>query len=297
MFWEMVKEPGRPLGAFTGTLTNDEVMPIKFLGQSYVGDTIDGGASMWLRHANGDNSECERFKLEADDGAAGLPLSGHWPPTEELTGFKKKIGDSVAIRCKCKGVDLVLQRGNYLGIAKEQLPWNVDPDTHKLLTVVCGCDSCRLQGGIDLWYWTFIAMEHLSAAHSNTTFPRTKDELKMYIDRKDPVVGSLAYYASATKAGVLRFFCRTCSATVFFSGNSHPEFLDVSVGLLDASDGARAEGFLSWSLGQMDFKEDADGGWRASHFDAIVKESETWRISVGYPKNWKCLDSSTAQGV
>lgn len=295
MFWEILNEPGSPLVAFTGTLTNDVVTPMKFNEQSFVGDTIDGGASVWLQHANVDGSECRRFKLEAEDSEPGDALPTDWPPAKELTGFEKKTGDSVPIRCRCKGVDFVLHRGDYSGIEKEDLPWNVDPDTHKLSTVFCGCDSCRLQGGIDIWYWAYFDMKHLSGPTKDSPFPKSKHELKDFIDRKDPVVGSLAYYASATRAGVLRFFCGTCSATVFFAEDNRPELLDVSVGLIDSPDGARAESFLSWSFGEIDFKNNADGGWRAGHFDRVEEAAEKWRIARDYPKNWRRLGGGTAQ--
>ncbi|KAF2999836.1 hypothetical protein E8E13_007150 [Curvularia kusanoi] len=289
MFWQLTEEPGSPLGALTGTLVNDDICPIRFTEQSFVGDTIDGGASVWLKHANADGFECSRFEREADDCSPEDALPQNWPPNDKLIGYKETDGHSVAIRCKCRGVDLVLQRGDYSGIARKQLPWNIDPETHKLSAVFCGCDSCRLQGGLDVWYWAFFNMQHLGAAQGGSAFPKSKNELKEFIDRKDPVIGTLAYYASATRAGVLRFFCSNCSATVFFGEDKEPELLDVSVGLLDAPDGARAESFLSWSFGQMDFKEDADGGWRAGHFENVEKEAERWRIARGYPRNRRGL--------
>lgn len=274
---------------FTGTLINEEVRPLHFTKQYFVGDTTDGGASVWLQHANGGTTECERFNLNAKGSASGEILPNDWPATETLSGFEKTTGQSVAIRCKCRGVDLVLKRGNYCGVARDQLPWNIDPKTHKLSTVICGCDSCRLQGGMDLWYWASLSMEHLSAAQTGAPYPKSKSELKQAIDRKDPVVGSLAYFTSATKAGVMRLFCSTCSATVFFGEDGRPGSLDLSVGLLDAPEGARAEGFLSWSFGEIDFKQDADGGWRALHFNAVENDSERWRVARDYPRNWKRL--------
>lgn len=294
MFWEMLNEPGSPLGALTGTLTNDEVSPIRFIEQGYVSDTIDGGASVWLQDANSNGSRCRRFELDEADADPGDALPEDWPPTKDLIGFEQKTGHSVPIRCKCRGVDFVLHRGDYSDIKKDDLPWNVDPETHKLSAVFCGCDSCRLQGGIDLWYWAFFDMKYLSAPTKDTPFPRSMHELKSFIDKKEPLVGSLAYYASATRAGVLRFFCDTCSATVFFAHDERPGLLDVSVGLLDAPDGARAEGFLSWSFGEIDFKDDADGGWRARHFEGVEKEVEKWRIARGYPRNWRRLGGGTA---
>lgn len=296
IFWEMLAEPGQPLGVFLGTLANDEVTPIRFVEQAFVGDTVDGGASAWLQHPNPEGSECRRFKFEAKGSAADAVLPRDWPSADQLTGYKKKIGSQLSIRCKCNGIDFIIKHGDYSGLEKDQLPWNIDPETHKLLTVFCGCDSCRLQGGIDIWFWTYIEMKYLSAAQHNVEFPSSCHQLKSFIDKHDPAVGSLAYYASST--GVLRFFCGTCSATVFFAEDSRPEFLDVAVGLLDAPDGARAEGFLSWSLGMVERGEDAKGGWRQGLFDRVEKEVEDWRLARGYPKNWRriAIEQDKAKG-
>lgn len=295
MFWASPKVLGSSLRACTGALTNDDMDLVRFTDQWFTGDTVDGGASVWLQHANGDGSGCSRSRLGAKDSASEEKLPHEWPPAHELVGFDKKTEESVPVRCRCKGVDFVLRRGNYEGIPKDKLPCNIDPETHKLSTVFCGCDSCRLQGGYDMWYWAYTNLELLSAATMDTPFPRSKHELKEFVDRKDPAVGSLAYFASKTKAGVLRFFCSTCSATVFFAEDERPELIDISVGLIDAPDGARAEGFLSWSLGPIEFKKDADGGWRAKHFDSISKEADEWRARRGYPKNWRCLGGGIAQ--
>jgi hypothetical protein len=282
MFWEMLEEPGGSLKLLTGTLANDEVVPVKFIKQIFLGDTADGGASVWLKHPNSDGSACKRFMLSADNGVASAAF-----PDEKFAGagYEQKTQDSVPVRCRCKGIDYILRRGDYSGLDGDQLPWNVDPATHKYLTILCGCDSCRLQGGVDLWYWTYVEMKHLSVRQHNAPFPKSSYELKSLIDKGDPLAGSLSYYASSTN--VLRFFCGTCSATVFYAEEKRPEILDLSVGLLEASDGARAEGFLSWWYGEIENKENADGGWRAEHFHRIENESEQWRIREDYPKNWK----------
>ncbi|KAJ4313909.1 hypothetical protein N0V94_006720 [Neodidymelliopsis sp. IMI 364377] len=282
MFWEMLEKPSDSLKLLTGTLANDEVVPVKFIKQIFLGDTVDGGASVWLKHPSSDGSACERFMLSADDGVASAAF-----PDENFAGagYEQKTEDLVPVRCKCKGIDYILRRGDYSGLDGGELPWNVDPATHKYLTILCGCDSCRLQGGIDLWYWVYVETKHLSARQHNTPFPKSSYELKSLIDKGDPLAGSLSYYASSTN--VLRFFCGTCSATVFYAEEKRPEILDLSVGLLEASDGARAEGFLSWWYGEIENKENADGGWRAEQYRRIENESEQWRIKDGYPKNWK----------
>ena len=285
IFWEVLHESDRPLEALTGALKNDKSTSLKFMAQGFVGDTIDGGASFWLQNLNADGSQCRRFKLKPEGSAPEDELSDDWPPADEFTGFEKKVGDSVPVRCRCKGVDFVLERGDYSDLAKEQLPWNVDPDTYKLSTTLCGCDSCRMQGGIDLWPWAYFHIKYMTSALADGPFPQSSHELKAFVDRKDSVVGSLAYHASSP--GVLRFFCSTCSATFFFAEDKRPDLLDVSVGLLDAPDGARAEGFLSWSLGKIDFKEDADGGWRAGLFERVEQACEKWRVARGYPKNFR----------
>ncbi|UPX20679.1 uncharacterized protein EKO05_0010904 [Ascochyta rabiei] len=295
MFWEMLAEPDRPLGAFIGTLVNSEPTPIKFNHQIFVGDTIDGGASAWLQYPNPDSFECKSFKFETKDDSLGGAVPQDWSSVDKLAGHEKETGDKLSVRCKCNGVDLILQREDYSGLKKEELPWNVDPETLKLLTILCGCDSCRLQGGTDVWFWTYVEMKHLLAARHDVPFPKSSYELKSFIDKKDPLIGSLAYYASSTR--VLRFFCSTCSATVFFAKDERPEFLDVAVGLLDAPDGARAEGFLSWSLGLVEYKEDAKGGWREGLFDRVEKETEKWRVARGKPRIWRriAMDQKRAE--
>lgn len=57
--------------------------------------------------------------------------------------------------------------------------------------------------------------------------------------------------------GVMREFCGVCGATVFWHDKWRLEVVDVSVGLLDAGEGARAEVWLEWWGGRVSFEEDA----------------------------------------
>ena len=54
--------------------------------------------------------------------------------------------------------------------------------------------------------------------------------------------GTLKAYRSSR--GVTRYFCNTCGATIFWTGESRPQLIDVAVGILDAEEGARAESWL-----------------------------------------------------
>ena len=65
----------------------------------------------------------------------------------------------------------------------------------------------------------------------------------------------LAEYRSSE--GVRRYFCSKCSATVFWCCDVRPDLIDVSVGLLDAEEGARAESWLEWRTDRISFDEDA----------------------------------------
>lgn len=272
------------LGVFTGVLDNETIDLVKFANNIFVHDTLDGGASVWFKH-NADGSEIKSFAA-SDKSDHPEVVSIGWPQSSDLTGYEVKKEDSIPIRCKCQGVDLVLHRGDYSNIKDSDLPSNIDPKTHKLDAILCACDSCRLQSGVDIFNWTYSEMKHISFGTSNKPFPTSKTELKNLVDAKDPDLGSLTYYQSSKD--VERYFCSNCSACVFYAVDDREHLIDVAVGVLNASDGARAEGMLSWSYGaRVGYREDGDGGWRQQVYDEVEKAAEDYRIARGYPKNWK----------
>jgi hypothetical protein len=281
MFFDVTKDTDRYLGVFTGTVTNESLNLVKFGRHIFVNDTIDGGASVWLRH-NTDGSKPKRFKRFDEE------LSQDWPSIVSLTGYEAKKEDSLPIRCKCKGVDLVLHRGDYTDKEESELPFNIDPKTHKLLAGFCGCDSCRLQSGIDVFNWAFAEMRYISFGTSDKKFPTSASELKELVDARDPALGTLTYYSS--REDVDRYFCNNCSACIFYAVDKRSNFLDIAVGVLEASDGARAEGLLSWPYGaRISYREDGDSGWREKLLDHVEKDAEEYRSARKYPKNWSRL--------
>lgn len=298
MFFANPQDTDEELEVFVGTIQNDPENIVRINRHIFVGDTKDGGATMWMRKPNVDGTEVKRWKIRTrmvhEQPPEEIPFD--WPSPTSLTGYDAKVDVSIPIRCKCKGVDFVWHRGNYVGKKKEELPWFIDPTTHKPVAAICGCDSCRLSSGIDLWTWSFAELENISFTDTSTgkSFPKSSSDLKALVDRKDPSIGTLTYYASSSD--VQRYFCSNCSACIFYAVDDRPEIVDVAVGALEASDGARAEGFLSWSFGAVGCIEDSDGGWRRGLFDRVVKESEEWRISRGYPKNWRRLAREEAEG-
>lgn len=285
MFFGRPKDPNADLGIFTGTVDNADENLFNIVDHIFVGDTVDGGATMWLRKPNLDGSEARRFK-ESKEGESKQELPFDWPSSSSLTGYERKLEDAIPIRCRCKGVHFVLNRGDYTGTAKEDLPWFIEPKTHKNIAGECACDSCRLFCGIDLMYWTFAELSHVSfpkaGAAAGKRFPAYTADLKNLVDAKDPAVGTLSYYASS--AEVQRYFCSNCSACIFYAVDERAAAIDVAIGALEASDGARAEGFLCWRFGHVDFAEDTKGGWREGLVKQVKKESEQWRDERGYPK-------------
>lgn len=267
----------------SGVLTNIALDIIELNNHIFAHNTIDGGASIWLRH-NPNGSTINRLKIDKTiDQYEELPED--WPSYGDLSGYDMKQEDSVPIRCKCKGVDLILHRGDYSKFDTDELPYNIDPKTHKLLAGFCGCDSCRLQSGVDVFNWTFAQMDCISFGTSDKPFPTDIADLRKLVDGKEPALGTLTYYTS--RKDVQRYFCRICSACIFYAVEHRPKSLDIAVGVLDASDGVRAEGLLSWSYGaRISYREDGDGGWREKLFDDVEQEAEEYRVARGYPKNW-----------
>jgi len=68
----------------------------------------------------------------------------------------------------------------------------------------------------------------------------------------------LTTYHSSEAA--VREFCPTCGATVFWHDYERPDLIDVSVGLLRCSSGARAEPFLKWWTERTSFSEETRTG-------------------------------------
>lgn len=162
-----------------------------------------------------------------------------WETSNNTSNIKE---NAIPIRCLCHGVDFSLHRADYSGTNAAELPWYIDPISCKLLADLCGCGSCRLQSSVDTWYWAFTHIAHVTFGSTISSLA-SSTELKAAIDARHSDVGSLVYFASSR--GVLRFFCVRCSACVFYAVENRPEVLDVAVELLDATEGAMAETWLS----------------------------------------------------
>jgi hypothetical protein len=282
LFRESQRYPSK-LGVFTGSLKNIDADLIKFTKNIFVEDTIDGGGSVWFRKPNADGKEIPRYREFEGE------MSWDWPQASSSTGSEtKQEYESIPIRCHCKGIQLTVHRGNYANQKREELPTFIDPRTNKHVALFDVCDSCRLQLGNDVVHWTFVELANITQADGGA-FPKTIAELKAAVDAGDQAVGTLACYDSSPPH-IYRYFCKTCSACVFYTWDHRPQTVDLAVGLLAAPDGARAEGFLSWRYGDPpSWMDDTQGGWREGLTNRVVATAEEFRIARDYPKSWKRL--------
>ncbi|KAL8729949.1 MAG: hypothetical protein Q9166_004394 [cf. Caloplaca sp. 2 TL-2023] len=119
--------------------------------------------------------------------------------------------------------------------------WWLRANGTKYFAGTCACNSCRLSTGFDIQAWAFVPKSNI----------RQMDGKEL-----DFSMGTLKRY-SHTKWGN-REFCGTCGATVFWHSDERPGIIDISAGLLDAEEGARAEEWLEWGTDRVSFEECAN---------------------------------------
>ncbi|KAI0542668.1 hypothetical protein GGR58DRAFT_451461 [Xylaria digitata] len=133
----------------------------------------------------------------------------------------------------------------------------------RYLAGTCACRSCRLISGFEIQTWAFIPRANIFFhVQDNHTGPPNSESWAaneatniVPLDFTTLPVNILTSYESSE--GVRREFCSRCGSTVFWRDRWRPELMDVSVGLLDADEGARAESWLDWWTGRVSFAEDA----------------------------------------
>lgn len=168
---------------------------------------------------------------------------------------------------------------------------NTGEDT-RYLAGTCACKSCRLVTGYEIQTWAFIPrvaisirVAQKSASIETEVNPPTKHELQAtdsYITLDFEELANLPAGRNPLRSyesspGVFREFCHVCGATVFWHSKVRPDLIDVSVGLLQASEGARAESLLEWWRGRCSFAEDAGldrTGWIKDWAEGLIQGLE-----------------------
>lgn len=220
---------------------------IEVVHHQWVEDTKDGGLSSFLTEVG--NCRVSSSLHGADSGQGDQRQS--WPlvPRE----------NSLHGRCHCGGVeyfvtpptsasrdlsspwpDLLVpyHSGSSANIADAK--WWLRSNDTKFTAGNCTCRSCRLASGFPIQSWAFIPKCNILQP-DNTPL--------------DFKLGTLRRYESSP--GVYREFCACCGATVFWHCEERPDLIDVSIGLLRANTGVRAENWLEWVSDRVSFVEEA----------------------------------------
>lgn len=142
-------------------------------------------------------------------------------------------------------------------------------ELRRYLAGTCACRSCRLISGFEIQTWAFVPRANIffHVRDKNrgpvASEPQTQRSLNEAGDKTEIIPLDFATLPSniltsyESSPGVRREFCSRCGATVFWRDRWRPELMDVSVGLLDAYEGARAETWLDWWTERVSFAEDA----------------------------------------
>ena len=205
----------------------------------FLGDAGDGGLGVWMDGVEG----WEGFSKESR-----MVGKGDWE--EGRKGGEREL----KAHCLCKGVRfkitrpdeasarLTAPRGDIVGppTAGDDEAWWLRENGTKYLGGTCACNECRLASGFDIQTWAFVPKANIKQLDGKPL---------------DFSAGTLKRYDSSK--GVYREFCGRCGATVFWHSDSRPDLIDVSVGLLDAEEGARADSWLDWETERVSFQEEA----------------------------------------
>lgn len=265
-----------------------------------VGAQDEGGAEVnqlltYARHVNTAGTRDGGLSpfIERVDESRRMEVLGHWSTTtssaaEEIKGTNedgKGDGEDVLnARCHCGTIRFHitrpdassrLPRSNFpdLTIPYVSTPHEIvtnphdekwwlqppgDPNPTKYLAGTCACRSCRLTAGFEIQTWAFVPRSNIFfLAPSPSPGPDVK---VIPLDFNALHAEGVPLKSYESSPGVVRESCPRCGATVFWHDRWRPELIDVSVGLLDATGGARAENWLQWWCGRVSFEEDADNG-------------------------------------
>jgi hypothetical protein len=202
-------------------------------------------------------------------------ISGHklhsWNPGPDMTipfpnvddrlhpepEFSSSDGvERLRAECHCGGVSFTFPRPTVPEITEDdRLVKTVSHiDKTKYLATLDVCDDCRLCTGTHVIGWTFVPRIVMQ--------PMPEPNLEGF--------GTLKAFRSSKD--VIRGFCGTCGATVFFHyyRDTWGDVLDVAVGILRAPEGIAAEKWLTWRAGRLSWHD--DGQKFDADFTAALKE-------------------------
>jgi hypothetical protein len=240
-------------GVASGVLQHDGDI-IKIVEHQGVGETLDGGAVTFIEPP----AQPQSWTLREATGRNQMLRRDAERPSRKPQPLET-AGEKLLAECHCGGVqffvtppnpqseklsspwpDVLVPYHSGNSVNHEDSKWWLRADKTKYLASLCACKSCRMSSGFPIQAWAFIPKTNL----------RGEGGESFHMDS-----GCLKRFESSL--GVYRESCKTCGATVFWHSDERPDLIDVSVGLLRAPDGARAETILEWDRRRVSFIEDA----------------------------------------
>lgn len=167
---------------------------------------------------------------------------GSWNPPDDdprakVNKTSPEVGpngeDRLRAQCYCGGVSFTFGRPNDEVRNDKFMSKYVSPvDKNKWMAIYDVCNDCRLMNGTHLVGWTFVPLALCD--------PPIKTDLK---------IGTAKTFSSST--GVLRSFCGTCGATIFFSctqrsPTEEQAVVDIATGILRCPGGVMGEDWFTW---------------------------------------------------
>ncbi|KAJ5877142.1 hypothetical protein N7455_000607 [Penicillium solitum] len=224
---------------------------------AFTNSSLDGGLSAIFSHIGGRQLDVFNPETSLDVSNSGDSIR---------TDAVENEDEELRAECHCGGVSFSIARPRKEFLASPASEgWVLSRDTSKWLALLDLCDDCRLVDGSNVIAWMFVPVDHISPSPLG-----------------DSIIGSSKSYKSSEE--VLRTFCGTCGATVFYSCTDRPGIVDVAVGILRAPEGVMVENWALWR-GRISSGDDGlkyDPGFSR----ALIEGLKVWGNRRGMPEDF-----------
>jgi hypothetical protein len=225
-----------------------------YFKQSIYGKSAkDGGLAAMLTHIGGRGLETWDPPDDREDAKI----------VEAEPEHDNQGAERLRAQCYCGGVSFTLGRPTEEHINNKFHSNYVSPlDKTKWRASVDVCNDCRIVNGTHVASWAFVPLDSCQPPMG-----------------KDLKIGTAKTYSSSP--GVLRSFCGTCGATVFFSCQERTPteetmVVDISTGIFRAPEGSMASNWLTWRtrLGNIEYGKP----YAPDFFEALEAGMKRWTV-------------------
>lgn len=210
----------------------------------YVGSAKDGGLAPYMMKLGG--RDMPSYTTEPSDGDKPLDPA-HVLALRTNAEVSESVRDnSIQVACLCGGVEFRVAPPQYDDASEG---WYVTSDKSKYYARLCNCRSCRLTLGFPFQPWTYIPPSQLFTAGGKQLIVGPKAKEVKQIEK-------LKYYQSSES--VLRGFCESCGATMFYQSFDRPYIINVCAGVVRSKVGnVMCEEWLKWDRKVVSKREEA----------------------------------------